>query len=53
MLRWILRDWETIRMNIKISAIESLGYYELKKHKIWLDKGGSNLIDQRKQAKFQ
>jgi hypothetical protein len=25
--------WETIRENIKISAKESLGYYELKKHK--------------------
>jgi hypothetical protein len=25
--------WETIRENIKISAKESLGYFELKKHK--------------------
>jgi hypothetical protein len=25
--------WETIRENIKISAEESLGYFELKKHK--------------------
>jgi hypothetical protein len=25
--------WETIGENIKISAKESLGYYELKKHK--------------------
>jgi hypothetical protein len=25
--------WETIRENIKMSAIESLGYFELKKHK--------------------
>jgi lipoate-protein ligase A len=38
--------WETIRENIKISAKEILGYYELKKHKPWLS-------DQRKQAKFQ
>jgi hypothetical protein len=29
--------WETIRENIKISAKESLGYYELKKHKPWFD----------------
>jgi hypothetical protein len=29
----INRAWETIRQNIKISAKESLGYYELKKHK--------------------
>jgi hypothetical protein len=24
--------WETIRENIKISAKESVGYYEMKKH---------------------
>jgi hypothetical protein len=29
--------WETIRENMKISAKESLGYYELKKHKPWFD----------------
>jgi hypothetical protein len=29
--------WETIRENIKISAKESLGYYELKKHEPWFD----------------
>jgi hypothetical protein len=28
------RAWETIRENIKICAKESLGYYELKKHKL-------------------
>jgi hypothetical protein len=33
--------WETIRENIKISAKESLGYYELKKHKPWFYKGCS------------
>jgi hypothetical protein len=33
--------WETIRENITISAIESLGYYELKKHKQWADEGCS------------
>jgi hypothetical protein len=31
----INRAWETIRGNIKISAKESLEYYELKKHKPW------------------
>jgi hypothetical protein len=31
---------ETIK-NIKISAKESLGYYELKKHKPWFDEGCS------------
>jgi hypothetical protein len=44
--------WEAIRENIKISATESLGYYELKKHKPWSD-GYSKLLDQRKQAKLQ
>jgi hypothetical protein len=40
--------WETIRENIKILATESLGYYELKKHKPWFDEGCSKLVDQRK-----
>jgi hypothetical protein len=45
--------WESIRENIKISAKESLGYYELRKHKPWFDEGCSELLDQRKQAKLQ
>jgi hypothetical protein len=45
--------WETIRENIKISAKERLGYFELKKHKPWFDEGRSKLLDQRKQAKLQ
>jgi hypothetical protein len=45
--------WETIQENIKISAKESLYYYELKKHKPWFDEGYSKLLDQRKQAKLQ
>jgi hypothetical protein len=61
--------WETIRDNtdntanflfymnifilLKISAKESLGYLELKKHKPWFDEGCSKLLDQRKQAKLQ
>ncbi|PNF23352.1 hypothetical protein B7P43_G13186 [Cryptotermes secundus] len=39
------KAWETIRValeNIKISAKKRLGYYELKKHKPWLDEGCSN-----------
>jgi hypothetical protein len=44
---------ETIRENIKISVKESLGYYELKQHKPWLDEGCSKLLDQRKQVKLQ
>jgi hypothetical protein len=38
---------------IKISAEESLGYYELKKYKPWFDKRCSELSDQRKQAKLE
>jgi hypothetical protein len=49
----INRAWETIRVNIKISAKESLGYYGLKKHKPWFDEGCSELLDQRKRAKLQ
>jgi hypothetical protein len=45
--------WETIRENITISAKESLGYCELKKHKPWFDEGCSKLLDQRKLAKLQ
>jgi hypothetical protein len=45
--------WETIREYIKISAKESLGYYEMKKHKQWLNEGCSKLLDERKQAKLQ
>jgi hypothetical protein len=45
--------WETTREYIKISAKESLGYCELKKHKLWFDEGWSKLIEQGKQAKFQ
>jgi hypothetical protein len=37
--------WEMIRENIKISAKESLGYYELRKHKPRFDKGCSKLLD--------
>jgi hypothetical protein len=40
----------TIRVNIKISTKEGLGYYELKKHKPWFDEGCSELLDQNKQA---
>jgi hypothetical protein len=45
--------WEMIIENIKISVKESLGYYEMKQHKLWFDEGCSELLDQRKQAKLQ
>jgi hypothetical protein len=45
--------WGMTGENIKISAKESLGYCDLKKHKSWIDEECSSLIDQRKQAKLQ
>jgi hypothetical protein len=47
------RAWENIRENIKISAKEKLGIYELKKHRPLLDEGCSILLDQRKQDELQ
>jgi hypothetical protein len=46
-------DWETSRENTKISAKESLGYYELRKYKPLSVEGCSKLLDQRKEAKLQ
>jgi hypothetical protein len=33
----ISKDWEIIEDDIKTSAKESLGLYELKQHKPWFD----------------
>jgi hypothetical protein len=49
----INRTWKPIRAYIDISAKESLGYYELKKHKLWSDEECSELLDQRNQEKLQ
>jgi hypothetical protein len=38
----IYNSWEMIRDNIKISAKESLGYFELKKHKPLFDEDAQN-----------
>jgi hypothetical protein len=35
------KAWETIRE-------ESLGYYELKKHKSWFDEGSTKLLEKKK-----
>jgi hypothetical protein len=43
----------TIRENITNSAKESLGHYELKKHKPWFKERYSELLDKRKQTKLQ
>jgi hypothetical protein len=45
----INRAWETIK---NMSAKESIGYYRLKRHKPWFDKGYLQLLDQRNQAKL-
>jgi hypothetical protein len=47
------RAWENIKENTKTSAKESLGLYELKKHKPWFDKECELFLDQRKHAKMQ
>jgi hypothetical protein len=44
----IITAWETIRENIEISVKESLGYYQLKKHKPRFYEGCSKLSHQRK-----
>jgi hypothetical protein len=49
----INRASETIIEDIKVSAKESLGYYELENHKPWFDEGYSKLLDQTKQAKLK
>jgi hypothetical protein len=50
MVSWKLRrkSWEIIR-DIRLSAKERLGYYELEKHKPWLDDACSKSLHQRKQ----
>jgi hypothetical protein len=45
--------WETIRENINISAKESLGYFEVKKHESCFHEGCSRLLVRKKQANFQ
>jgi hypothetical protein len=47
------RAWENIRENIKTSAQESLGHYELQQRKPWFDDECSKLIHRRKHAKLQ
>jgi hypothetical protein len=47
------RAWENIKENVKISAKESLGLYELKQHKTWFDEKFLRFVDQMKQIKMQ
>jgi len=43
----INRVWENIKENIKTSAKESLGLYELKQHKPWFDEECLGFSEQR------
>ena len=49
----INRAWENIKENIKTSAKESLGLYELKQHKPWFYEEYLGVLYQGKQAKWQ
>jgi hypothetical protein len=48
----ISRAWKTVKENIRTSATESVGYYELKQHNPWFDEC-PKLLYQRKQGKLQ
>jgi hypothetical protein len=45
--------WENIKVNIKISAQESLGLHERKEHIPWFDVKCAEFLDKRKQAKIR
>jgi len=45
--------WENIKDDIKTSTEESLGLYELKRHKAWFYEECLGFLEQRKQAKMQ
>ena len=47
------RAWENIKWNIKTSAKDILGLYELKQHKPWFDEECVHFLDQRKRAAMQ
>jgi len=49
----IKRAWENIKENIKTSAKDSLGPYELKQHTPWFHEECLQLLNQRKQDKMQ
>lgn len=44
----INRVWQNIKENIKITAKESLGLYEMKSHKPWFYEECLGFLDQRK-----
>jgi hypothetical protein len=46
----INRAWRSFKANSRFSAIESLGLYELKRHKPWFDEECLRFLDERKQT---
>jgi hypothetical protein len=42
--------WEAISENIRISAKESLGYYEMNKYKTWFDEECPKLVYKSKKS---
>jgi len=49
----IKRAWESIKENIKNSAKNSLGLYELKQHTPWFHEECLQFLNQRKEDKMQ
>ena len=49
----VIMAWKNIKENVKTSAEESLGLYELKQRKPRLDAEGLGFLDQRKQTRMQ
>jgi hypothetical protein len=45
-------NWDNIKENIKTSAKDSLGLYELKQHQPWFDEECLGFLKQMKQAKM-
>jgi len=45
--------WKSIGKNMKASATERLGYYELKQHKPWLAEEYPKLLGEMKEVKLQ
>jgi hypothetical protein len=46
-------DWESVKKNVKISAMASLGFYVLKQHMPWIDEESLKSSHKRKQDKLQ
>jgi len=49
----VVRAWENIKEEVKLSATESLGLSELKQYKLWLGGECSGSLDQHKYDRMQ